>query len=62
MSVDTYARKANLSAYQKVKDRGIEILISKSLASRAAMVLIEQKSFLWFKWLSVRAQLHGHMT
>ena len=62
MSVDTYARKANLSAYQKVKDRGIEILISKSLASRAAMVLIEQKRFLWFKWLSVRAQLHGHMT
>ena len=62
MSVDTYARKANLSAYQKVRDRGVEILISKALASRAAAVLIEQKSFLWFKWLSVRAQLHGHMT
>ncbi len=62
MSVDTYARKANLSAYRKVRDRGVEILISKNLASRAAAVLIEQKSFLWFKWLSVRAQLHGHMT
>ena len=62
MSVDTYARKANTSAYQKVKDRGLEILISKALASQAASVLIEQKSFLWFKWLSVRAQLHGHMT
>ena len=62
MSVDTYARKANISAYQKVKDSGIEILISKNLASRAAAVLIEQKSFLWFKWLSVRAQLHGHAT
>jgi hypothetical protein len=62
VSVDTYARKANISAYQKVKDSGIEILISKNLASRAAAVLIEQKSFLWFKWLSVRAQLHGHAT
>ena len=62
MSVDTYARKANITAYQKVKDRGVEILISKVLASKAAAVLIEQKSFLWFKWLSVRAQLHGHMT
>lgn len=62
MSVDTYARKANMSAYQKVKDAGIEILISKNLASRAVAVLIEQKSFLWFKWLSVRAQLHGHAT
>ena len=51
-----------MSAYQTVKDRGVEILISKALASRAALVLIEQKSFLWFKWLSVRAQLHGHMT
>ena len=40
----------------------MEILISKNLASRAVAVLIEQKSFLWFKWLSVRAQLHGHMT
>ena len=42
MSVDTYARKANMSAYQKVKDSGLEILISKALASRAAIVLIEQ--------------------
>ncbi len=62
MSVDTYARKANISAYQTVRDRGVEILVSKNLVSRAAAVLIEQKSFLWFKWLSVRAQLHGHMT
>ena len=62
MSVDTYARKANMSAYQKVKESGIEILISKNLASRAVAVLIEQKSFLWFKWLSVRAQLYGHAT
>ncbi|MCZ6538479.1 MAG: hypothetical protein O6922_01465 [Chloroflexi bacterium] len=62
MSVDTYARKANVSAYQRVRDKGIEILISKDLVSRAAAVLIEQKSFLWFKWLSVRAQLYGHIT
>ncbi len=62
MSVDTYAKKANISAYQRVKDKGVEILISKNLASRAAAVLIEQKKFLFFKWLSVRAQLYGHMT
>lgn len=62
MSVDTYARKANISAYQTVRDRGVEILVSKNLVSRAAAVLIEQKSFLWFKWLSVRAQLYGHIT
>ncbi|MEE8045293.1 MAG: hypothetical protein V3T49_00480 [Dehalococcoidia bacterium] len=62
MSVDTYAKKANISAYQKVRDEGTEILISKSLASRASAVLIERKKFLFFKWLSVRAQLHGHGT
>ncbi len=62
MSVDTYAKKANISAYQRVKDKGVEILISKNLASRAVAVLIEQKKFLFFKWLSVRAQLYGHAT
>ncbi|MDA1280080.1 MAG: hypothetical protein O3B95_08580 [Chloroflexi bacterium] len=62
MSVDTYAKKANRSAYQVVRDKGVEILISKHLASRAAAVLIERKRFLWFRWLSVRAQLYGHAT
>ena len=62
MSVDTYAKKANISAYQTVKDQGVEILISKQLASRAAAVLVEQKRFFFFKWLSARAQLHGHAT
>jgi hypothetical protein len=60
VSVDTYARKANKSAYQTVRDMGVEILVSKNLVARASAVLIEQKSFLWFKWLSVRAQLAGH--
>jgi len=40
----------------------VEILVSKNLVSKAAAVLIEQKQFLWFKWLSVRAQLYGHFT
>jgi len=62
VSVDTYAKKANISAYQRVEDKGVEILVSKHLASKAATVLIEQKKFLFFKWLSVRAQLYGHMT
>ncbi len=62
MSVDTYAKKANITAYQRIKDKGVEILVSKNLASRAAAVLIEQKKFLFFKWLSVRAQLYGHAT
>ena len=60
MSVDTYAKKANKSTYQLVKEKGVEILISHHLVSRAAAVLIEQKKFLFFKWLSVRAQLYGH--
>ena len=62
MSVDTYARKANLSAYQRVRDKGVEVLVSKALAARAVALLIEEKSFLWFRWLSVRAQLVGHPT
>ena len=62
MSVDTYAKKANKSAYQMIREKGVEILVSKNLASRAAAVLIEQKQFLWFRWLSVRAQLYGHAT
>jgi hypothetical protein len=62
VSVDTYAKKVNKSAYQMVKDKGVEILVSKNLASKAAAVLIEQKKFLFFKWLSVRAQLYGHFT
>ena len=62
MSVDTYAKKANISAYQRIKDKGVEILVSKNLASQAAAVLIERKKFLFFKWLTVRAQLHGHAT
>ena len=62
MSVDTYAKKANKSAYQLVKEKGVEILVSRHLASRAVAVLIEQKRFLFFKWLSVRAQLYGHAT
>jgi hypothetical protein len=47
-------------AYQSVNEKGVEILISKNLASKAATVLIDQKKFLLFKWLSVRAQLYGH--
>lgn len=60
MSVDTYARKTNLSAYQRVRDQGVELLISKALAAKAVALLIEEKSFLWIKWLAVRAQLAGH--
>ena len=62
MSVDTYAKKANITAYQRIKDKGVDVLVSKNLASRVAAVLIEQKKFLFFKWLSVRAQLYGHAT
>ncbi len=62
MSVDTYARKANLKAYQTVRDRGVELLVSRALAARAVALRIEEKGFLWFKWLTVRAQLAGHHT
>jgi predicted Fe-Mo cluster-binding NifX family protein len=60
VSVDTYAKKANKSAYQLVKEKGVEILISNNLASKAAAILVEQKKFLFFKWITVRAQLYGH--
>ncbi len=62
MSVDTYAKKANKSAYELVKEKGVEILVSKNLASKAAAILVEQKKFLFFKWITVRAQLYGHAT
>jgi hypothetical protein len=60
VSVDTYAKKANKSAYQLVKEKGVEILVSNNLASKAAAILVEQKKFLFFKWITVRAQLHAH--
>ncbi|MCX8276664.1 MAG: hypothetical protein OTJ43_00135 [Dehalococcoidia bacterium] len=60
MSVDTYAKKANKSAYQLVKEKGVEILVSNNLASKAAAILVEQKKFLFFKWITVRAQLYDH--
>jgi hypothetical protein len=62
VSVDTYARKSNLRAYSKVRDHGVELLVSKVLAARAVALLIEEKSFLRFRWLAVRAQLAGHHT
>jgi len=62
VSVDTYAKKANKSAYELVKEKGVEILVSKNLASKAAAILVEQKKFLFFKWITVRAQLYGHAT
>jgi len=60
VSVDTYAKKANKSAYQLVKEKGVEILVSNNLASKAAAILVEQKKFLFFKWITVRAQLYDH--
>ncbi len=62
MSVDTYARKANLSAYRKFQEQGIEILVAKSLAAQAYMVRLEVKKFLFWKWLSVQALLGVHAT
>ncbi len=62
MSVDTYARKVSLKAYRKISDQGVELLVSKILATKAVAILIEEKGFLWFKWLAVRAQLAGHGT
>ena len=62
MSVDTYARKANLSAYRKFESKGIEILVAKTLAAQAQMVRLELKKFLFWKWLSVTALLAGHET
>jgi hypothetical protein len=45
-----------------VKEKGVEILVSKNLATKAAAILVEQKKFLFFKWITVRAQLYGHDT
>ena len=62
MSVDTYARKANLKAYRKFESRGVEILVAKTLTVQAQMVRLELKKFLFWKWLSVSALLAGHDT
>ena len=51
-----------MSAYEKVRDQGVEFLVSKALAAKAVALIIEEKGFLWFKWLAVRAQLAGHNT
>lgn len=62
MSVDTYARKANLNAYRKFESKGVEILVAKTLTTQVQMVRLDLKKFLFWKWLSVRALLAGHDT
>ena len=62
MTVDTYARKANLKFYQRLRFEGAEILVAKNLASQASAVSLELKKFLMFKWLKVNAALYGHST
>jgi hypothetical protein len=54
--------KTDLSAYRRVRAQGIELLVSKVLFTQAALVQIERQSFLWSKWLAVRAKLQGHHT
>ncbi len=60
MSVDTYARKANYSAYRRMRSDGVEILIASTLLSRAEGVRLDLRRFLVFRWLSVVADLRGH--
>jgi hypothetical protein len=49
VSVDTYARKANLKFYERLRYEGAEILVAKNLATQAAAVTLELKKFLMFK-------------
>ncbi|MBI4220680.1 MAG: hypothetical protein HY682_11080 [Chloroflexi bacterium] len=62
MSVDTYARKANLAAYHSVRQDGVDVLVSKRLTKAADSVRLELKRFLFLKSLDVRARLYGHPT
>ena len=62
MSVDTYARKANLNLYELLRHEVAEILVARNLVSQAAGVSLELKKFLMFKWLKVNAALYGHST
>lgn len=62
MSVDTYARKANPAAYHRVRQEGVEILVSKTLTRAAELVRIELRRFFFLKSLAVRARLLGHPT
>ena len=62
MSVDTYAKKTNFSAYQTFRHTGVEILVSKTLAAQAFAVRLDLRKFLFWKWLSVNALLAGHAT
>ncbi len=62
MSVDTYARKANMKFYERLRYQGAEILVAKNLVSQAAGVTLELKKFLMFKWIKVHAALYGHST
>jgi hypothetical protein len=38
VSVDTYARKANPAAYHRVRQDGVEVLVSKTLTKAADSV------------------------
>ena len=60
MSVDTYARKANYSAYRRMRSDGVEILIASTLLSSVESVRLDLRCFLVFRWLTVVAEKRGH--
>ena len=62
MAVDTYARKADLSPYRRVRRDGAELLVAKRLAAQAVAISLELRRFLMFRWLKVNALLYGHAT
>lgn len=62
MSVDTYARKTNTAAYHRVRQDGVEVLVSKTLTKAADSVRLELRQFLFLRSIAVRARLYGHPT
>ena len=61
MSVDTYLKRKNLSAYRTATYKDIRILVSDKLLSWAAALRINSRRFLLWKSLKIEiAPIHQH--
>ena len=57
VSVDTHIGRRNTSRYQRVRQDGVELLVSPDLFRHATSISVEMKKFLFFKHLKAQVEL-----
>ena len=57
VSVDTHIGRRNTSRYQRVRQDGVELLVSPDLSRHASNISIELKRFLFLNHLKAEVEL-----